>query len=280
MSFLNLEGKTFLLLGVANKRSIAWQAARLLREEGARCLYSVRDERTRKKTHAILGIPLEDLCLCDVEHQDQVEALAAWVREKTDVLHGLLHSIAFANFADGVKPFHETVKADFMQALDISAFSLVNLANALKDLFDPDAAVVTMSISDPHMAAENYGYMAPIKACLDSSVAFLAKSFSRFSRVRFNAVAAGPMWTLAAAGIPGYMDNFLYAEHATLRHENLKTVEAANLAVFLLSERASGINAQRLVVDAGMGVNYFDAEIVKKVMAKDQRGAAPAGSRE
>ena len=115
------------------------------------------------------------------------------------------------------------------------------------------------------MAAESYGYMAPIKAALDSSVVFLAKSFSTDSKVRFNAVKAGPLKTSSSAGIPGYLDNYLFAEAATLRHEALRTEEVASTVLFLLSPRSSGINAQGLVVDAGMGVNFFDREIVRRV---------------
>ena len=117
------------------------------------------------------------------------------------------------------------------------------------------------------MAAENYGYMAPVKAALDSSLVFLAKSFSAFSEVRFNAVAPSLLKTSASAGIPGYVDSYLYAEKVIPRKRALATQEAANLVVFLMSRRSSGINCQTMVVDAGMSVNYFDKEIVKKVVS-------------
>ena len=131
-------------------------------------------------------------------------------------------------------------------------------------MLDNDASVVTVSISTTRMAAENYGYMAPAKAALDSSLCFLAKSFSAFSRVRFNSVNAGLLKTSASAGIPGYVDSYLHAEQATLRQKALTTEEVANAAVFLLSERSSGISAQGIVLDAGMSTNYFDKDIVRK----------------
>jgi enoyl-[acyl-carrier protein] reductase I len=112
------------------------------------------------------------------------------------------------------------------------------------------------------MASENYGYMGPVKAALESTLAFLAKSFSSFSEVRFNAVCAGLLKTSASAGIPGYIDSYLYAEKATLRHKALETQEVADTALFLLSPRSSGINAQRIIVDAGMETNYFDKDII------------------
>ena len=116
------------------------------------------------------------------------------------------------------------------------------------------------------MASESYGFMAPVKAALDSSLAFLTKSFSRFSEVRFNAVAAGLLKTSASAGIPGYVDSYLYAERVTPRRRALATDEVASTAVFLLSPRSSGITSQSIVVDAGMSTNYFDADVVADAM--------------
>jgi enoyl-[acyl-carrier protein] reductase I len=177
----------------------------------------------------------------------------------------LVHSIAFADYSAGWKPFHETPRSAFLQAVDISCYSLIAVSNALRELIDREqGSVVTISISTTRMAAENYGYMAPVKAALDSTVCFLAKSFSGFSRVRFNAVCPGLLKTSASAGIPGYVDSYLFAEQATLRKEAVQTDEVANTAAFLLSPRSSGINAQGLVIDAGMSINYFDRSIVTK----------------
>ena len=129
--------------------------------------------------------------------------------------------------------------------------------------------MVTISISTTRMASENYGYMGPIKAALDSSLAFLAKSFSQFSEVRFNAVSPGLLKTSASAGIPGYVDSYLFAEQATLRKRAVETAEVANAAAFLLSPRSSGINAQQIVLDAGMSTNYFDRDIVRRCVEND-----------
>ena len=201
--------------------------------------------------------------VCDVERQEEIDALASKLAPLGPV-DGLVHSIAFANYSQGMQPFDATARADFLQAVDISCFSLVALSRALKPQLTKDASVVTISISSTTLASESYGYMAPIKVALDSTVVFLAKSFSTTTNVRFNAVKAGPLKTSASAGIPGYLDNYLYAEAATLRHSALKTEEVASTAVFLLSPRSSGINGQGLVVDAGMGFNFFDREIVRR----------------
>ena len=261
MNFLNFENKNILVTGVANKKSVAWFIAKTLEEEGANVIYSVRSEDRKKSLEILLRD--KKVFVCDVEKEEEIERLKIQVAEHHKVLHGLVHSIAFANYSEGMKPFHETPKKDFLQSIDISCYSLIHLANTFKDLFDQQASVVTVSISTTRMAAENYGYMAPAKAALDSALCFLAKSFSAFSKVRFNSINPGLLKTSASAGIPGYIDSYLHAEKATLRKKALTTQEAANAAVFLLSERSSGINAQGLVLDAGMSTNYFDQGLIK-----------------
>jgi enoyl-[acyl-carrier protein] reductase I len=261
MNFLNFENKNILVTGVANKKSVAWFIAKTLEEEGANVIYSVRSEDRKKSLEILLRD--KTVFVCDVEKEEEIERLKIQVAEHHKVLHGLVHSIAFANYSEGMKPFHETTKKDFLQSIDISCYSLIQLANTFKDLFDQQASVVTVSISTTRMAAENYGYMAPAKAALDSALCFLAKSFSAFSKVRFNSINPGLLKTSASAGIPGYIDSYLHAEKATLRKKALTTQEAANAAVFLLSERSSGINAQGLVLDAGMSTNYFDQGLIK-----------------
>lgn len=261
--FLGFAGKTFLVFGVANKKSVAYAIARMIEAAGGKVIYSVRSERRRESTAKLLRD--RDVRICDVEHQDQIDRLAEELGEEAVCLSGMVHAIAFADYPEGIRPFHETGKQQFLQAVDISAYSLINLANALQDRFEPDASVVTIGISTTRMASESYGYMAPIKAALESSLAFLTKSFSRFSRVRFNAVAAGLLKTSASAGIPGYVDSYLYAEQVIPRGQAVTTEEVAATAAFLLSGRSSGITAQSIVVDAGMSINYFDAAIVRAV---------------
>jgi enoyl-[acyl-carrier protein] reductase I len=265
MSFLDLQNKTILIFGVANRKSVAWHIGRVLADEGARCVYVVENEEIRSGVQKLAGGA--DVYVCDVEDEGQIARLAETLAARGEKYHGLVHSLAFADYSGGgVKPFHETPRKAFLQAVDVSCYSLIALSNALKDLLDPDASVVTISISTTRMASENYGYMAPIKAALDSALVFLAKSFSRFSRIRFNAVAPGLLKTSASAGIPGYVDAYLYAEQVIPRHAAVQTEEVAAVAAFLLSPRSSGINAQKIVVDAGMEINYFDRAIVEKVV--------------
>lgn len=259
--FLKLQGKRYLVCGLANKKSVAWHIGCALVEAGAEVAYVVKSDEQRKSVESLIqGVPV---FLCDVEDERQTTRLGEAVAERWGHLNGFVHSIAFANYSAGVRPFHETLRQDFLQAAVISSFSLVELARALKPILKHDASVVAMSISS-QVTAESYGYMAPIKACLESTVRFLAKSFSADTEVRFNAVCAGPLKTSASAGIPGYLDNYLFAEKLTFRKRALQTQEVANAAMFLLSPLASGINAQNIIVNAGMDCNYFDREVVQK----------------
>jgi len=266
--FLQVSGKTFLVFGVANRKSVAWFIAKSLEEQGAKVLYSVRSEMRRQSLVTLLsGKPV---FICDVEKEGAAPQLAqAIAAAGHPVLHGIVHSIAFANYSEGFKAFHETKRADFLQATAISAFSLVEIANAFKPLLAKNASVVTIGISSLLVTPDNYGYMGPIKAALDSCTRFLAKSFSADSEVRFNVVGAGPLKTSASAGIPGYLESYLYAEKLTFRKRNLSTAEIADTAVFLLSERSSGINGATLVVDAGLGNNFFDKTIIQLAMRMD-----------
>ena len=264
-NFLELSNKTFLVTGFANRKSVAWHVGSILEEEGAKTIYTVR---SKKRKDELLGLkPNAEIIICDFEKTAEIENLKSYMLSlKSNPIDGILHSIAYANYSEGLKPFHETNLKDFLQATHISSFSLIQLSNACKTLLNDNASVVTIGISSIDVTAENYGYMAPIKASLEANVRYLAKSFSSFSSIRFNSVNAGPLKTSASAGIPGYLKNYLYAEKLTFRKKALMTEEVANTAIFLLSNASSGINGQGIVVDAGMGFNYFDKEVVDSTM--------------
>ena len=254
-----------MVFGLANKKSVACAIGRVLVEAGAQVIHVVRSEQ-RAETAAKL-FPESPVFCCDVEDEANIirvrDQIAGRISEPID---GIVHSIAFANYSEGMRPFHQTPKNDFLQAMNISCFSFISIANHFKELLAKQASLVTISISTTRMAAENYGYMGPVKAALESSLCFLAKSFSAFSEIRFNAVCPGLLKTSASAGIPGYIESYLFAEQATLRKKAVQTEEAAHVAAFLLSPRSSGMTGQCLVVDAGMGMNYFDAAIVTRAV--------------
>ena len=269
MSFLGLESRNILVFGVANRRSVAWAIGRSLEEEGARVIYSVRSDARKKSLEALLGD--RPMFACDVEEDGAVDLLAAKVSEALGApLHGIVHSIAFANYSEGLKSFHETKRKDFLQSAAVSAFSLVEIARAFAPHLATDASVLTIGISSLLVTPDNYGYMGPVKAALDSSARFLAKSFSAHSGVRFNVIGSGPLKTSASAGIPGYLESYLFAEKLTFRKRNLETQEVANAALFMLSPRSSGMNGATLIVDAGLGSNMFDKDVIRLAMRPER----------
>lgn len=258
MDFLSVSGKSYYIAGVANKKSVAYFCAKTLLAYGAHCIFSV--QRAEQVENVKKLFPESPVFVFDVEKDKDLQEK---INQKID---GFVHSLAFANFSEGPKAFHETKREDYLQASQISAFSLVEMANQLKELLTEDASIVTISISNTK--ATSYGYLGPIKAMLDATVPYLAKSFSEFSKVRVNAVGAGPLKTSASAGIPDYIDNYLFAEELTLRKKALETQEVADTVCFLLSPKSSGINATTVLVDAGMSCNYFDQNVVKTFAKK------------
>ena len=171
--WLGLAGREVLVTGLKNRKSVAYHVASQLREAGARPVFVVRTEERLESAAKLIGD--DPAYVCDVKDDEAVARLGAVVAEKHPGLAGFVHSIAFANYSDGWKPFHETRKDDFLEAAGVSAFSLVALARALRPALAPDASVVAISISSTTMAAENYGYMAPIKAALDSAMRALGE---------------------------------------------------------------------------------------------------------
>ena len=265
------RARTFLVFGVANKRSVAWAVGRIARGAGrpGRSTASAREER-RKSLEALLsGRPV---FVCDVEEEGAAERLAAEVAAAgLAPLHGIVHSIAFANYSEGLRPFHETRRRDFLQAAAVSAFSLVEIARAFEPHLARDASVVAIGISSLLVTPDNYGYMGPVKAALESCARFLAKSFSAgLARCASTSSGSGPLKTSASAGIPGYLESYLYAEKLTFRRRNLETQEVANAVLFLLSARSSGMNGATLMVDAGLGCNMFDKDVIRLAMRPER----------
>ncbi len=265
MDFLQLGGKTILVFGVANRKSVAWHTGQVLQQVGANVVYVVRNEE-RRQVGGQVAARRRNPSSATSSIRSRSTGCATKCGAATRTVHGLLHSIAFADYAEGIKPFHETSKAQFLRAVDISCFSLIALCHAFRELLARDASVVTISISTTPMANENYGFMAPVKAALDSSLAFLAKSFSHFSRDPFQRRRARLAQDLRLGRHPRLRGRLSLRRTSDSAQERRADRRGRATAVFLLSPRSSGINAQRIVVDAGMAINYFDSEIVRRVM--------------
>jgi enoyl-[acyl-carrier protein] reductase I len=273
MSGLGLEGKRILVTGLSNRRSVAWYVGQALEENGVEVIYTLRTAERRAENARLLGE--RPALLCDVLVDGQVDDLASALADRYDSLDGFVHSIARADYADinrenpTLPAFEDTGREEFLRAVDVSCYSLIAFARALAPMLAPGSSAVALSISDTQMAAENYGFMSPAKAALESAVGFLARSFGREREVRFNAVKAGILKTRSSAGIPGFLESYLYGEEATLRGRALTTREVADPVLFLLSPLSSGINGQGIIVDAGMGLGYFHRDLVHRAVSRD-----------
>ena len=264
---IDLSGKRGLVVGVANEASIAAGCARAFRAAGAELALTCLNEKARPWVAPVAEEVGADLLLaCDVREPGQLEAVFDRITAEWGRLDFLLHAIAFAPKEDLQTSVVNASAEGFALAMDVSCHSFLRMARLARPLMQAGGSLITVSFYGADRVVENYNLMGPVKAALESSLCFLAKSFSAFSEVRFNAVCPGLLKTSASAGIPGYVDSYLFAEQATLRKRALQTDEASNVAAFLLSPRSSGMTGQCLVVDGGMGLNYFDQAIVSRVV--------------
>jgi enoyl-[acyl-carrier protein] reductase I len=251
-----LEGKTGIVFGVANKRSIAWAIAQALSREGMRLAFTYQGERLKSNVEALSStIPGSLLLQCDVTNDADVEAVYAEVDREFGRLDGLLHSVAFAPKEDLENDFVNTSRDGFKLAHDISAYSLVAVTRAALPLFEKSGggSVLTLTYHGAVKAVEGYNVMGVAKASLESSMRYLAANLGP-RNIRVNALSAGPVNTLAARGIKGFTTMLKHhAEKAPLRR-NVELEEVGNAGLFLLSPWASGITGEVTYVDCGYNV--------------------------
>ena len=251
-----LEGKTGVIFGVANKRSIAWGIAQALSREGMRLAFTYQGERLKDGVESLASTLPNSLVLpCDVTVDEDIDAIFGTVEKELGRLDALVHSVAFAPREDLEGDFANTSRNGFKTAHDISAYSLVALTRAALPLMlkTGNASVLAMSYYGAVKAVEGYNVMGVAKASLEASVRYLAANLGP-QGVRINAISAGPVNTLAARGIKGFTSMLHHhAEKAPLRR-NVELEEIGNAALFLLSPMSSGITGEVLYVDAGYNI--------------------------
>ena len=251
-----LNGKVGLIVGVANKRSIAWAIAQAADAEGAKLIITYQGERLEENVRelaATLSAGADPLILpCDVTSDTEMDAVYAAIEQKYGGLDFLVHGTAFAEREDLARPFYETSRAGFAKALDISAFSLVALTRRAVPMMEArgGGSVVTLSYLGATRAFVNYNVMGVAKAALESSVRYLAADLGP-KNIRVNAISAGPIKTLAASGVSGFSTILqVYRDRAPLRR-TVDTDEVADAAIFLLGPAGRGVTAEVLMVDGG-----------------------------
>ncbi len=249
----DLSGKFGLILGVANKRSISWAVAQAAAASGARLALTYPSERLEENVRE-LGAKLEKPLIlpCDVADDQQITDLAAGIEKEFGGLDFVLHGAAFAPKAELDGAFLQTSREGFRIALDISAYSLIALTRATAPLMSSrgGGSVVTLTYLGSERVFPNYNVMGVAKAALEASVRYLASDLGP-QNIRVNAVSAGPIKTLAAAGISGFSNILqVYRERTPLRR-NVELAEVADAALFLLSPESRAITGEVLLVDAG-----------------------------
>ena len=249
----SLSGKSGLIVGVANKRSISWAIAQAAQAEGARLALTYPSQRLEENVRE-LAQQLENpvVAACDVSSDEQITALAETLRREFGGLDFLVHGAAFAPADALSQPFVETSRENFRIALDVSAYSLVALTRAMMPLMEArgGGSVLTLTYLGSQRVFTNYNVMGVAKAALESSVRYLANDLGP-KNIRVNAISAGAIKTLAAAGISGFSSILqVYRDRAPLRR-SVDTSEVADTAVFLLGPGSRAITGEVVMVDAG-----------------------------
>jgi enoyl-[acyl-carrier protein] reductase I len=253
----SLEGRTAVVFGVANKRSIAWSIAQGLHEAGAKLAVTYQNERLeREAKDLILGLPGAEAFMCDVSNDPEIDRLFGQIRDRYGKLHVLVHSVAFAPGNDLNGDFVNTSREGFRIAHDVSVFSLIALARAAAPLMQDGGSIITMTYYGAEKVVPHYNVMGVAKAALECSVRYLAHDLGK-RKIRVNAISAGPIKTLAARGIPGFGDmQKIHAERAPLQR-NVNVNEVGATGVFLASDASSGITGEVIYVDCGYNIMGF-----------------------
>jgi enoyl-[acyl-carrier protein] reductase I len=246
-----LDGKTALIFGLANERSIAWGITQAMHREGAKIGISYAGEMLERRVKPLAEqIGCKWVEECDVTKDDQIDSIAAKAKKDFGQVDVVVHSIAFAGRDELTGPYYNTSREGFKNAMDISVFSFVALARAFRPVLRPGASLLCMTYYGSVKVAPHYNVMGVAKAALESSTRYLAYDLGP-EKIRVNAISAGPIRTLAAAGVGGFRDMYKqFADVAPLR-ENITIEDVGNAAVFLASDMSSRITGEVLYVDSG-----------------------------
>ena len=253
----SLEGRTAVVFGVANKRSIAWSIAQGLHSAGVKLAVTYQNERLKLEAEdLILPLPGAEAFQCDVSSDAEVEQLFTRLKERYGKLHILVHSVAFAPAEEMKGDFVNTTREGFRIAHDVSVYSLIALARAAAPLMEDGGSMITMTYYGAEKVVPHYNVMGVAKAALECTVRYLAHDLGK-RKIRVNAISAGPIKTLAARGISGLGDMLKsHAERAPLQR-NVDVNEVGATGVFLASDASSGITGEVIYVDCGYNIMGF-----------------------
>ena len=249
-----LENKIGMIFGVANKRSIAWACAVACAGQGAKMAFTYQAERIKENVEELAATLDGSLVVpCDVTDQESVDAAFAAVKEKYGRLDFLVHSIAFAPKEALEGDFVDTSREAFRTALEVSAFSLTQVAAAALPLMSEGGSIITMSYYGAEKVVMNYNVMGVAKAALEASTRYLAADLGKY-QIRVNAISAGPINTLSARGVKGMGSLLAYVGQRSPLQRNVTQTEVGNTAMFLVSDLSSGITGETIYVDCGYNI--------------------------
>jgi enoyl-[acyl-carrier protein] reductase I len=249
-----LEGKTAMIFGLANDHSIAWGITQAFHREGAQIGISYAGEVLKKRVFPLAeSIGCTFVEECDVSQDDQIEAVVEKTVKEFGKIDILVHSIAFAPREELDGPYYETSREGFKSALDISAYSLVALARAYRPVFNPGGSIMCMTYHGSVKVAPHYNVMGVAKAALEASTRYLAYDLGP-EKIRVNAISAGPIRTLAAAGVSGFRDMYRYFPEVAPMRENVTIEDVGNTAVFLASDLSTNITGATVYIDSGFNI--------------------------
>ncbi|MDQ0339735.1 enoyl-[acyl-carrier protein] reductase I [Caldalkalibacillus uzonensis] len=251
-----LAGRTYVIMGVANKRSIAWGIAKALHDAGARLIFTYQGERLKKNVEELVATLDRDdslLLPCDVTKDEEIIEAFATIKEKVGVIHGLAHCIAFAKTEELQGEFVHTSREGYHLAQDISAYSLVAVSRAAKELMTEGGSIVTLTYLGGERVVPNYNVMGVAKAALDSIVKYLANDLGPHN-IRVNSISAGPIRTLAAKGVKDFNSILKTIEEKAPLRRTVTQEEVGKTALYLLSDLSSGVTGEIIHVDSGFNI--------------------------
>ncbi|MCR6095800.1 enoyl-ACP reductase FabI [Salipaludibacillus agaradhaerens] len=253
---IDLSQKTYVIMGVANKRSIAWGIAQSLAKAGANLIFTYAGERLEKNVKDLAG-SLEGgqhlVLPCDVTNDEEIAATFEQIKKEVGKIDGLAHCIAFANREELEGEYLNTTREGFLLSQNISAYSLTAVTKAARPLMTEGGSIVTLTYLGGERVVKNYNVMGVAKASLDASVKYLANDLGK-EQIRVNAISAGPIRTLSAKGVGGFNDVLKEMEdHAPLKR-TVTQEEVGDTALFLMSDLSKGITGELLHVDGGYHV--------------------------
>src|SRR2546422_333795 len=250
-----LEGKRGVIFGVANDRSIAWAIAEALQREGAELAFTYAGEILEKRVRPLAeGIGAKIVLPCDVTKDEEIETIFQTLSQEWGGLDILSHAIAYASKEDLSNPYLQTSRQGFQLALDVSTYSLVALTRQAASLMEGrKGSVLTMTYMGAEKVIPNYNVMGVAKAALEASVRYLAHDLGP-KGIRVNAISAGPIKTLAAAGIAGFKEMLHYSSERAPLKRNVDAEEVARTALYLVSDMASAVTGEVVHVDAGYNI--------------------------